>query len=67
MTFTKKFAISYYPKPGGALNDIYPQSGEERSVRIAEIERTGGMVVGRSPKADDMFAADSAYDERDDC
>ena len=67
MTFTKKFAISYYPKPGGALNDIYPQSGEERSVRIAEIERAGGMVVDRSPKANSMANADSARLSDADC
>ena len=50
--------IIYYPKQNGARNTIHPLSQSERDHLIIEIERTGGMIVGRSEIADALNIAD---------
>lgn len=50
--------LIYYPKQLGARNTIHPLSQSERDYLVTEIERTGGVIVGRSCIADALNIAD---------
>jgi hypothetical protein len=58
MRSKKMTPIIYYPKQNGARNTIHPLSQSERDRLVLEIERTGGMIVGRSYIADALNIAD---------
>jgi len=50
--------IIYYPKQNGARNTIHPVSQSDRDNLTLEIERRGGVIVGRSYIADALNIAD---------
>ena len=44
MLFNKNYEITYYPKPGGALNGAYPRDKGQRDRMVENILAGGGTV-----------------------
>jgi hypothetical protein len=44
MLFNKNYEITYYPKPGGALNSAYPRDKGQRDRMVENILAGGGTV-----------------------
>ena len=43
MTMIK--SITYYPKSGGAVNEIHPQTQDDRKRLVKEIQDQGGTIL----------------------
>jgi hypothetical protein len=43
MTMIK--SVTYYPKSGGAVNEIHPQTRDHRKRLVKEIQRKGGTIL----------------------